>query len=65
MVLIFSYFSLEIYIHKHLILINFMLNIPGRNNQLKITDKVKGEDKEQSLCLEINELMHMYSYLLT
>lgn len=41
MVLIFSYFSLEIYIHKHLILINFMLNIPGRNNQLKITDKVK------------------------
>lgn len=22
-------------------LINFMLNIPGRNNQLKITDKVK------------------------
>lgn len=41
MVLIFSYFSLEIHIHKHLILINFMLNVPGRNNQLKITDKVK------------------------
>ena len=41
MVLIFSYISLEKYIYKPLILINFMINITGRNNQVKITDKVK------------------------